>query len=108
VVSFACTPGISAATLWLPPGSGNPSGAIAFWGSHDLAHWEEGRFDAAPVYDAYFNEGSGVLSELTTAGLEEVCVYFGGKNLSRYYWETYNTFGDPRRRCATGRWLRCR
>jgi len=36
-----------------------------------------------------------VLSELTTAGLEEVWRYFGGKNLSRYYWETYNTFGDP-------------
>ncbi len=83
--------GNSFAEAWLR----HPNGAVAYWGSMDSTYWNEDDRLQRRIYDMMFKEGDVRLGDFTTAGLSEVWRYYGGRNRSSYYWETYIVFGDP-------------
>lgn len=95
VMANACDTGKftkdSFAETWLR----HPTGAVAYWGSMDSTYWDEDDLLQRKVYDQMFRDRNLELGEFTDAGLAEVWRYYGGRNRSKYYWETYVVFGDP-------------
>ncbi len=71
------------------------AGAIMFWGSMDNTYWDEDDVLERAMYDAIFRDNRLNFSDFTGYALSEVWKYYGGAGKSRYYWETYVTFGDP-------------
>jgi hypothetical protein len=70
-------------------------GAIAFWGSMDSTFWDEDDILERRMYDGIFKLAKKSFAEITAHALAEVWNYYGGEGSSKYYWETYNLFGDP-------------
>ena len=73
----------------------HPSGAINFWGSMDSTYWDEDDILEKALYREVFDRGVRAFDQIYQGALSEVWRYYGGANRSKYYWETYVTFGDP-------------
>ena len=73
----------------------HPNGAIVFWGSMDSSYWDEDDILERAAYGAVFTDGIRSFDLIHQAALAEVWRYYGGANRSKYYRETYVTFGDP-------------
>jgi hypothetical protein len=73
----------------------HPSGAINFWGSMDSTYWDEDDILEKALYKEVFDKNVLTFDLAYQGALSEVWRYYGGLNRSKYYWETYVTFGDP-------------
>lgn len=73
----------------------HPNGAINFWGSMDSTYWDEDDVLEKALYREVFTRGVRAFDLIYQGALSEVWRYYGGANRSKYYWETYVTFGDP-------------
>lgn len=71
------------------------NGAIVFWGSMDSTYWDEDDILEKALYREVFLGRTRAFDLLHQKALQDVWRYYGGANRSRYYWETYVTFGDP-------------
>lgn len=71
------------------------NGAIVFWGSMDSTYWDEDDILEKALYREVFSGRTKAFDFLHQKALQDVWRYYGGANRSRYYWETYVTFGDP-------------
>ncbi len=96
VISNACITGDfrideSFAETW----QRHPYGAIMFWGSMDSTYWDEDDILEKRMYDGIFREGFLTFTDITQYSLSEHWRHYGGAGRSKYYWETYTTFGDP-------------
>src|SRR5439155_4990228 len=97
VSSQACntadfTDGESFAEAW----QRHPKGSIVFWGSVDVLFWDHGDdLLARAMYDSIYRDHKLVFSEFIDDSILRYWGYYGGAHLSKYYWETYETFGDP-------------
>lgn len=72
-----------------------PSHTIASWGALDTTFVEEDRVLERQLQEGMRLPGKLVFGDLTRWALGEVWRHYGGAGLSRYYWETYVTLGDP-------------
>ncbi len=102
VISNACITGQftideSYAETWIK----HASGAIMFWGSMDSSYWDEDDIMEKAMYDGIFRDSYRHFNKITQNALSAVWQYYGGENRSKYYWETYVTFGDPSIRLRT-------
>jgi hypothetical protein len=96
VISNACITGQFTADesfgeTWLKA----PNGAIMFWGSMDNTYWDEDDILEKRMYDGIFALGKRTFADITAHALKEMWKEYGGSGFSKYYWETYVTFGDP-------------
>ncbi|MBL6991084.1 MAG: proprotein convertase P-domain-containing protein [Bacteriovoracaceae bacterium] len=96
VVSNACITGQftmeeAFAETWLK----SKTGAIMYWGSMDNTYWDEDDILEKAMYDGIFTSGNLSFNQITQNALSEMWKAYGGENRSKYYWETYVTFGDP-------------
>ena len=73
----------------------HPSGAIFTWGSMDLSYWDEDDVLERKLFEGLFRENNRSFSDVTNEALSELWKHYGGKGLSRYYWETYVSLGEP-------------
>lgn len=73
----------------------HPQGAINFWGSMDSTYWDEDDILEKAVYREVYGRGLRTFDLIYQGALREVWRFYGGANRSKYYWETYITFGDP-------------
>jgi hypothetical protein len=73
----------------------HPNGAINFWGSMDSTYWDEDDILEKALYREVFTRGVSAFDRIYQGALGEVWRHYGGANRSKYYWETYVTFGDP-------------
>lgn len=73
----------------------HPRGAISFWGSMDSTYWDEDDILERAVYREVYDRGLRTFDLIYQGALSEVWRFYGGANRSKYYWETYVTFGDP-------------
>lgn len=71
------------------------NGAIMFWGSMDSTYWDEDDILERRMYDGLFTLNKRTFAEITQHALKEHWKHYGGNGKSKYYWETYVTFGDP-------------
>lgn len=69
--------------------------AIMYWGSMDSSYWDEDDVLERSMANKVFGEGVREFGEFTNYALGEVWKFYNGANRSKYYWETYVTFGDP-------------
>ncbi len=102
VISNACITGKftskeSFAETWIK----HKHGAIMFWGSMDSTYWDEDDILERAMYKGIFangngnGNGNGRFADITQYPLGEHWKHYGGSGKSKYYWETYVTFGDP-------------
>lgn len=96
VVSNACITGQfsineSFGETWIK----HPAGAVMFWGSMDSSYWDEDDILERKMYSLIYDDKKVEFSNITQESLAHVWQYYGGENRSKYYWETYVTFGDP-------------
>ena len=70
-------------------------GAIMFWGSMDVTYWDEDDVLEKAMYEGIFKKDRKTFSQITQHALQGVWTFYGGQGRSKYYWETYTTFGDP-------------
>ncbi|OFZ22770.1 MAG: hypothetical protein A2202_00710 [Bdellovibrionales bacterium RIFOXYA1_FULL_36_14] len=96
VISNACVTGDfttdeSFGETWIK----HPTGAIMYWGSMDSSYWDEDDFLERDMYAGIYDLNNSEFSEITHHALRELWRRYGGENRSKYYWETYVTFGDP-------------
>ena len=95
VLSNACETGdfrtLSFGDIW----QRHPQGSIIFWGSMDSTFWNEDDIVQRRVYDGLFAHGIREWGKVAAYGLNEMWRHFGGAGSSKYYQETYVTFGDP-------------
>jgi hypothetical protein len=61
----------------------------------DLTYWKEDDILQRRMYDAIYRAGSLEIDRFTAHALKEVWRHYGGQGRSKYYWETYVSFGDP-------------
>ena len=73
----------------------HPFGAIVYWGSVDSSLWDEDDILEKALFDTLFRDQQSKFSAMSQAGLKEVWRQYNGKKYSKYYWESYTTFGDP-------------
>lgn len=73
----------------------HPQGAVMFWGSMDSTMWDEDDILERSMLDAIYRDKTLEFSAVTSHALSEVWKHYGGEGKSKYYWETYVTFGDP-------------
>ena len=71
------------------------NGAITYWGSMDSTFWEEDDILERAMFDGIYRDGNRTFDKVTTAAQAELWRHYGGASNSKYYWETYVTFGDP-------------
>lgn len=69
--------------------------AIMYWGSMDSSYWDEDDILERAMADRIFRDQNREFAEVTNYALGEVWKFYNGANRSKYYWETYVTFGDP-------------
>ena len=69
--------------------------AIMYWGSMDSSYWDEDDILERAMANRIFSEGVREFGDFTNYALSEVWKKYQGANRSKYYWETYVTFGDP-------------
>lgn len=69
--------------------------AIMYWGSMDSSYWDEDDVLERAMANRVFGEGIREFGDFTNYALSEVWKKYQGANRSKYYWETYVTFGDP-------------
>lgn len=69
--------------------------AIMYWGSMDSSYWDEDDILERAMADRIFRDRNREFAEVTNYALGEVWKFYNGANRSKYYWETYVTFGDP-------------
>jgi len=94
VISNACITG----QFTIPESFGETwikNSAIMYWGSMDSSYWDEDDILERAMADKIFQLGSREFGDITHYALGEVWKYYKGENRSKYYWETYVTFGDP-------------
>ncbi len=96
VISNACITGDftvqeSFAETWLR----HPKGAIMFWGSMDSSYWDEDDILERRMFDGIFRDKIMKFGSITQFALTELWKHYGGSGKSKYYFETYITFGDP-------------
>ncbi|MCX6124268.1 MAG: C25 family cysteine peptidase, partial [Proteobacteria bacterium] len=72
-----------------------PHGAIAFFGSMDSSYWDEDDILEKTLYTGMFTQGIRAFDLLHQNALSGVWKFYAGAGKSKYYWETYVTFGDP-------------
>lgn len=70
-------------------------GAIMFWGSMDSSYWDEDDILERRMYDGIYKDNLLAFNKITQRALSEHWKHYGGSGKSKYYWETYVTFGDP-------------
>jgi len=101
VTSFACVTGDFNSTesfgeTWLLQSN---KGAVAFIGSSASTYWGPDDVLERAMMDALYSgeEGANIVGYFRYAGLMEVETQRPGTGTaqSRYYWESYNLFGDP-------------
>jgi hypothetical protein len=101
VTSFACVTGDFSTTesfgeTWLLQSN---KGAVAFIGSSASSYWGPDDVLERGMMDALYSgqEGANIVGYFRYAGLMEVEAQRPGTGTaqSRYYWESYNLFGDP-------------
>lgn len=96
VISNACITGDyrvkeSFAETWIR----QPKGAIMFWGSMDSSYWDEDDVLERRMFDGIFKEHNLKFGAITQYALAQLWKQYGGEGRSKYYFETYITFGDP-------------
>lgn len=94
--SFACFTGDfrvdeSFAETW----QRHPQGAVMFWGSMDSSYWEEDDVLERRLFDGIYKNSLFEFGDVTNHALKEHWKHYGGAGRSKYYWETYVSFGDP-------------
>ena len=102
VISNACITGNFTITesfgeTWIK----HPQGAIMFWGSMDSSYWDEDDYMEKDMYKGIYEKEYHNFNKITQHALKELWRIYGGENRSKYYWETYVTFGDPSVRLRT-------
>ncbi len=80
-----------------------PNGAIVYWGSMDSSYWDEDDILEKALYEGMFNQGIRAFDLMHQNALSGVWKFYGGAGRSKYYWETYVTFGDPSLEFRAGR-----
>ncbi len=96
VISNACITGQfteneSFAETWIK----QPYGAVVFWGSMDNTYWDEDDILEKAMFQGIYEKDFSKYHEITQFALTSHWIHYGGDGYSRYYWETYVTFGDP-------------
>lgn len=96
VISNACITGQftideSFGETWIK----HPNGAILYLGSMDSSYWDEDDVMERRMYHQIFEYNKLAFNDIIDYSLSEVWRRYGGENRSKYYWETYVTFGDP-------------
>lgn len=81
----------------------HPTGAIVYWGSMDSSYWDEDDILEKNLYDGLFDQGIHAFDLMHQNALAGVWKFYGGEGRSKYYWETYVTFGDPSLEFRTSR-----
>ena len=77
------------------------AGSVIYFGSMDSTYWNEDDVLQRRFYDGMFRDGRRQFSEIADYGMKEVWRHYGGAGSSKYYYETYVTFGDPLTRVRT-------
>ncbi|HEX4924845.1 MAG TPA: C25 family cysteine peptidase, partial [Bdellovibrionales bacterium] len=96
VVSNSCLTGdYSQAETFAETWIRHPQGAIFFWGSVDLTYWDEDDILEKKQVDGMYLVNRRTFGEITNYALSELWRHLGGEGRSKYYWETYTSFGDP-------------
>ncbi|MFN8370335.1 MAG: C25 family cysteine peptidase [Bacteriovoracaceae bacterium] len=95
VISNACITGKftvaeSFGETWLKA----KNGAIMFFGSMENTYWDEDDILERRMFDGIFMQQKESFQAITEYGMKELWRHYGGAGRSRYYWETYVTFGD--------------
>src|SRR5262249_50190068 len=95
VVANACVTGEFTGDSFAAAWQRNPHGSVLYWGSMDATYWDEDDIVQRQLYDAIFGKHVLNFAAFTEAALAGEWRYYGGADMSKYYWETYVTFGDP-------------
>jgi hypothetical protein len=102
VLGFACDTGdYRGNTTFAETWTHHPAGAILYWGSMDSSYWDEDDVLERRLYDGVF-DGLREFGNILNNALSQHWAHYGGGGKSKYYWETYHTFGDPSVRLRTG------
>ncbi len=96
VISNACVTGNfrideSFAETW----QRHPNGSIMFWGSMDSSYWDEDDILERRMFDGIYKYNKQDFASITDYSMLELWKQYGGGGRTKYYWETYVTFGDP-------------
>lgn len=73
----------------------HPQGAITYWGSYDSSYWDEDDVLERGLIRGFFDEHLSQFGDMMAFANKEVWREYGGQGKSKYYWESYVTFGDP-------------
>ena len=95
VIANACVTGQftsdSFGETWLK----HRNGAVMYWGSMDSTYWDEDDILQKRLYDILWRDKKFGFAQFTNLSQTELWKHYGGEGLSKYYFETYVTFGDP-------------
>jgi subtilisin-like proprotein convertase family protein len=72
-----------------------PAGAITYWGSMDSTYWDEDDLLERAMFDGIYRDGRLAFGDITNYALGQIWAHYAGEGRSKYYWETYVTYGDP-------------
>jgi hypothetical protein len=96
VISNSCmTADFSREPVFAETWQRHPHGAITYWGSYTYSYWDEDDILERALYDGMFDKGLRSFDLMHQNALTAVWQYYNGDGRSKYYWETYVTFGDP-------------
>jgi hypothetical protein len=77
------------------------AGAVIYYGSMDSTYWNEDDVLQRRMYDGIYRDGRRTWAAVTDFAQKELWRHYGGAGSSKYYYETYETFGDPLTRFRT-------
>ncbi len=97
VLSHACNTGqFSTSTCWAETWTRTPErGGLYFWGSWDSSYWDEDDIQQRGEYESFLGNDVYWPKGYMNQGLMSVYTYYSGGGRTKYYYETYNLFGDP-------------
>ncbi|MCD4706374.1 MAG: T9SS type A sorting domain-containing protein, partial [Candidatus Sabulitectum sp.] len=97
VLSHACNTGqFSVGTCWAETWTRTAGrGGLWFWGSWDSSYWDEDDIQQKGEYQAFLGEDVYWPKGFLNQGLMAVFEYYSGGGRTKYYYESYNLFGDP-------------
>lgn len=95
VFANACLTGSFIADSFAEAWQRHPNGSVLYWGSMSYTYWDEDDIVERRMYDAIYHDHELTVDRFTGYSLADVWRHFGGEKRSKYYWETYVSFGDP-------------
>lgn len=102
VLGFACnTADQQSAENFAEAWQRHPFGAILYLGSVDSSYWDEDDILERRLFDGIF-AGRTEFGDTLNNALLQHWAHYGGAGKSKYYWESYTTFGDPSISLRTG------